>query len=101
MSEDLDLAVLLAGLDECGVDYVIGGSVAVAAHGVPDVAPADLDVIPATGPSNLTGLATALRGLGAEAGIDYGEWQVDEMGERIWVQDGRPRPPERRDAADP
>jgi hypothetical protein len=92
VSDGPNLAALLDALDEHAVHYVVGGSVAAMALGAPDVSPADLDIIPATAPDNLRRLIAALDAIGAEPGPDYGEWRVDESGEREWVQDGRLRP---------
>jgi hypothetical protein len=95
------LDALLKALDEHDVAYVITGSVAAKAHGVPDVRPADLDIVPATDRENLERLAVALAALGAEIGPEYGEWRIDEAGEREWIQDGRPRPSRPLDPSDP
>lgn len=101
MSEGPRLAALLDALDDHGVEYVIAGSVAAMAHGAPDVRPGDLDIIPATDADNLDRLAAALHTLGAEMGPEYGEWRIDEAGEREWVQDGRLRDARPLDPADP
>lgn len=101
MSEGPRLEALLRGLDDHHVVYVIVGSVAARAHGAPEVRPADLDIVPATDRDNLGRLAAALLGLGAEVGPEYGEWQLDEAGEREWVQDGRLRPARPFDESDP
>ena len=93
MSDELDLAALISALDDHGVTFVVGGSVAAMAHGTPDVMPADLDVIPATDPANLDRLAAALSSLGAEVPTEMGEWQTDDAGEHVWVRDGVARPP--------
>jgi hypothetical protein len=91
---------LLDALDDHGVEYLVTGSVAARAHGAPDVQPADLDIIPATNPENLRHLEAALEAIGAEMGPEYGEWRIDDAGEREWIQDGRLRPPRPLDPAD-
>lgn len=101
MSDGPDLASLLSTLDEHGVAFVIGGSVAAMAHGAPDVAPADLDVIPATDADNLRRLTDALAALGAEVPVETGEWQTDAAGDFVWVRDGIERPPRPLDPDDP
>lgn len=101
MSDSLDLAALLRFLDEHGVDFVVGGSVAALAHGTPDVEPADLDIIPATDPGNLRRLADALAALDVEVPVETGEWQTDAAGDFIWVKDGIERPPRPLDTSDP
>ena len=101
MSEGPRLAALLDALDNHGVEYVIAGSVAAMTHGAPDVRPGDLDIIPATDADNLDRLEATLRALGAEMRPEYGEWRIDEAGEREWVQDGRLRDPRPLDPADP
>jgi hypothetical protein len=101
VSKEPDLGALLAALDDHGVAYVIGGSVGAMALGVPDIAPADLDVIPATDARNLEHLAHALAALGAEMPIETGGWQTDALGEHRWVDDGFERPPRPLDPEDP
>ena len=101
MSEELELEALLRALDENRVAYVITGSVAALAHGAPDVRPADLDVVPAMDRENLGRLAAALASLDADMGPEYGEWRIDEAGEREWVQDGTLRPSRPLDSSDP
>lgn len=101
MTSAPDLGALLAALNRHEVAFVVAGSVAAMAHGVPDVAPGDLDVVPATDPANLERLAAALDAIGAEPAPEYGEWRVDELSEREWVQDGRLRPARPLDPADP
>ena len=100
MSDALDLAALLETLDRHGVAYVVGGSVGAMAHGVPDVIPGDLDVIPATDAVNLKRMADALAALGADVPIERGDWQTDEAGEHAWVSDGIERPPRPLDSHD-
>lgn len=94
-------AALLDALDSAGVAYVIVGSVAASAHGVPDLHPADLDVVPAPDASNLAALASALDSLHAEPEPAHGAWQIDDAGEHVWVEDGKPRPPAPLDAGMP
>ena len=101
MSDAPDLAALLEALDHQGVAYVVAGSVGAMAYGAAEVAPGDLDIVPATTRENLVRLAAGLAALDAEAGKEYGEWQFDELGEREWVQDGRLRPARPLDATDP
>jgi hypothetical protein len=101
VSEELDLAALLATLDDRGVAYVVAGSVGAMAHGVPDVTPADLDVIPSTDAVNLERLAGALGALGVEVPVETGEWQTDALGEHRWVDDGIERPPRPLDPQEP
>jgi hypothetical protein len=101
VSEGPDLGAHLAALDHHGVAYVVCGSVGAMAHGAPDVTPGDLDIVPDTRRANLERLAAALAELGAEAGREYGEWRIDELGEREWVQDGRLRETRPLDPADP
>jgi hypothetical protein len=101
VSDAPDLGALLDALDHEGVAYVVAGSVGAMAYGATGVAPGDLDIVPKTTRENLERLAAALAALDAEAGQEYGEWQVDEFGEREWVQDGRLRPARPLDPTDP
>lgn len=101
MTDGPDLGPLLATLDGHGVDYIVVGSVAVAAHGAPDVEPGDLDIVPATDAANLERLAAALLAIGAEVRPETGEWVTDALGEREWIEDGRERPIRELDPADP
>jgi hypothetical protein len=94
------LGALLDALDEHGVDYLVTGSVAARAHGAPGVEPADLDIIPSTDVENLGRLMAVLESIGAEMGSEYGEWRIDDAGEREWIQDGRLRPPRPLDPTD-
>jgi hypothetical protein len=96
----LDVASLIDALERHAVAYVVVGSVAAAAHGVPDIEPGDLDIVPATDPSNLQRLADALADLGAEPQVETGAWQKDELGEWTWVEDGVERPPRALDPRD-
>ncbi len=101
MSARLDIASLLAVLDDNGVAYVVVGSVAALAHGAPAVVPGDLDVVPATDPANLERVRAALVALAATPQVDTGQWDTDEMGEPVWVEDGIERPPRPLDPSDP
>jgi hypothetical protein len=56
---------LVAALDDAGVDYVLIGGLAVAAHGFPR-ATKDLDIVPAPDSANLERLAALLRRIGAQ-----------------------------------
>jgi hypothetical protein len=56
---------LIAALAEAGIDYVLIGVLAVAAHGYPR-ATKDIDIVPAPDPANLERLASLPRALGAE-----------------------------------
>jgi len=96
-----DLGALLRILEEHGVAFVVGGSVAAVAHGTPDVEPADLDVIPAIDPDNLRRLAEALATLEVEVPVETGEWRTDAAGDFTWVDDGAERPPRPLDPDDP
>ncbi|MGH2418716.1 MAG: VOC family protein [Candidatus Limnocylindria bacterium] len=93
MTRGPDLAALLSVLEQHGVDFVVGGSVAAFAYGAPSDVPGDLDIIPATDAANLRRLADALASLGAEVPVETGEWQTDWAGEATWVKDGIERPP--------
>jgi catechol 2,3-dioxygenase-like lactoylglutathione lyase family enzyme len=101
VSAGLALAALLRVLDEHGVAFVVGGSVAALAHGAPVTEPGDLDVIPATDADNLRRLSAAIATLGAEVPIETGQWQTDEAGEFRWVKDGIEREPRPLDPDDP
>ncbi|HEX7171427.1 MAG TPA: hypothetical protein VF365_02345 [Candidatus Limnocylindria bacterium] len=92
MSGGPQLAALLEVLDRHEVAFVIGGSVAALAHEAPNVAPGDLDVIPATDAENLRRLAAALDELGAVPAPETGGWVTDDDGEHRWVEDGLQRP---------
>ena len=56
----LDIPAMVNDLSAAGVRYVLTGSVAAAAYGVP-VEPRDLDIAPALDPENLARLAGLLR----------------------------------------
>jgi hypothetical protein len=56
---------LIAALADAGVDYVLIGGLAVAAHGYPR-ATKDIDIVPAPDPANLQRLASLLRALSAQ-----------------------------------
>lgn len=67
MTDDLgtfDPAALLRVLDDHGVRFVLIGGLAAAVHGSPYVT-TDVDVTPATDPTNLANLSAALRALDA------------------------------------
>jgi hypothetical protein len=89
---DLQVGELIDALAAREVEFLVAGSVAAAAHGVTGIEPGDLDIVPATDPSNLERLSAALADLGAEAGADLGEWRRDEHGAFEWIQDGVARP---------
>ena len=101
MSAGLDLTALLAVLERDDVRYIVVGSVAAAAHGAPGVEPGDLDIVPAIDSANLGRLAAAIESMGAQRQPEFGEWVLDETGEREWVEDGRERPIRPLDPADP
>jgi hypothetical protein len=99
---ELHIGELLRVLDLHGVEYVVTGSVAAVAHGVPgSEKPEDLDIVPAVDPANLARLREALDELTAVRGEEHGEWRVDEMGERFWHRDGVLRPTRPLDPSDP
>jgi hypothetical protein len=100
VSDGPRLGAVLEVLDRHGVALVIGGSVGALAHGAPNVAPADLDVIPATDAENLRRLAAALDELGAVPARETGTWVTDDDGEHRWVEDGVERPATPLDPAD-
>src|SRR3954466_1133780 len=56
---------LIAAIAEAGIDYVLIGGLAVAAHGYPR-ATKDVDIVPAPDPPNLARLASLLRALNAQ-----------------------------------
>src|SRR3954447_8601231 len=56
---------LIAAIAEAGVNYVLIGALAVAAHGYPR-ATKDVDIVPAPDPANLARLASLLRALNAQ-----------------------------------
>ncbi|MDQ3407546.1 MAG: hypothetical protein M3472_05245, partial [Chloroflexota bacterium] len=60
MAAPLDQAAILRGLEDAGVRYVVTGSVAAAAYGVP-VEPRDVDIAPDLSTENLERLASVLR----------------------------------------
>jgi hypothetical protein len=101
VSKGPDLSALLYELDDHGVAFVVGGSVAAMAHGSPDVEPGDLDIVPAIDADNLRRLADAIAALGAEVPVETGEWQTDAAGDFTWVQDGIERQPRPLDPDDP
>lgn len=81
----MDVRPLLTELQEAGVRYVLTGSVAAAAYGVP-VEPRDLDVAPETEPENLTRLAALLTRIGAKPRHDP-NWQFSEEECERWTPD--------------
>jgi hypothetical protein len=66
-------------LQECGVDYVTVGAIALSAHGVVR-ATIDVDVIPNPAPENLERLAVAITNL---HGAPYGEPQTPVTAELL------------------
>jgi hypothetical protein len=97
----LQVGQLIEALDAREVEFLVAGSVAASAHGVTGIVPGDLDIVPATDRENLERLAAALGDLGAEPGVDFGEWRRDEHGAFEWVKDGVARPIEPLDTARP
>ena len=75
--EVLDPANLFDSLAEAGVDYILIGGLAVAAHGAPR-ATADLDICPDPDASNLQRLATYLDSIDAR-NIDEEEFAPGEL----------------------
>jgi hypothetical protein len=65
----VDVAGGLDALTDAAVDFVLTGSVAAAAYGVP-VQPRDLDIAPALDEPNLRRLAELLAGIGAKPHFD-------------------------------
>src|SRR3954451_19961358 len=55
----------IAAITDAGIDYVLIGGLAVAAHGYPR-ATKDVDIVPAPDPANLAHLASLLRALNAQ-----------------------------------
>ncbi len=75
--EALDPEPLLRFLHEQGVDHILIGGVAVAAHGYRRPSQ-DLDIVPDPSPANLTRLTHALRALNARP-ADLGDFDLDEL----------------------
>ena len=75
--EALDPEPLLRFLHERGVEHILIGGVAVAAHGYRRPS-RDLDIVPSLAPGNLNRLAGALRALHARA-ADLGDFDADEV----------------------
>jgi hypothetical protein len=80
-----DVPALLGALERHGVRWVLVGSVAARAYGA-EVAPGDLDVVPALERANLERLAALL--IEIEASIDgrIGHWRLQACGERKWIE---------------
>lgn len=76
-SDALDPEALFHSLAEAGIDYVLIGGLAVAAHGAIR-ATADLDICPAPTEDNLRRLAGLLNDLGAVS-VDQGEFETEEL----------------------
>lgn len=73
----LEARLLLEALVGAGVDFIVIGGLAVAAHGHPR-ATMDIDIVPAPEEANLARLATVLRDLDYEiAGVE--EFDPDEV----------------------
>jgi len=98
---DLAVGELIDALVGREVEFLVAGSVAASARGVTGIEPGDLDIVPATDRANLERLLAALNDLGAEPGVDFGEWHQDEHGAFEWVQDGVARPVQPLDPARP
>jgi hypothetical protein len=75
--EALDPEPLLRFLHERGVEHILIGGVAVAAHGYPRPSK-DLDIVPSARPENLIRLAEALVALHARP-AELGDFNADEM----------------------
>ncbi|HYF61172.1 MAG TPA: hypothetical protein VD886_00070 [Herpetosiphonaceae bacterium] len=75
---------VLRALAQHRVRYVVAGSMAARLHGVPDVHPGDLDIVPARDSANLRRLRLALTALGATAEPASGAWERDDRGEWAW-----------------
>lgn len=90
-----DVEALLSVLDRYGVEYVVVGSVAAAFYGV-ELTPGDLDIVPATGPTNLERVVRTCQDLEAQPLGPFGDWTTLESGERKWI----PRPTTMEELAD-
>jgi hypothetical protein len=79
------VTALLGAIAAHGVRGVLVGSVAARAYGA-DVAPGDLDIVPALDRANLERLAGLL--IEIEASIDgrIGHWRPQASGERKWIE---------------
>jgi hypothetical protein len=86
LSTAVDVRALLGGAHAAGVDYVVTGSVAALAYGVP-TEPRDLDIAPALDPSNLARIAELLREWGAKPHFDPDWEQVTEEDCERWTPD--------------
>jgi hypothetical protein len=75
--ERLDADTILRTLLEHGVDFVVIGGLAVAAHGFPR-ATKDVDVVPAPGRENRRRLYEALAALEAEP-LEVGDFRAEEL----------------------
>ena len=75
--EALDPEPLLRFLHEQGVNHILIGGVAVAAHGYRRPSN-DLDIVPQTGPENLTRLAHALVRIHARP-AELGDFELEEL----------------------
>ena len=93
--EPPNLPALVRALAQAGVAYVVSGSTAALLHGV-DVAPGDLDIVPALDTTNLERLRAALDAVDARPDPDgpFGSWVQDATGEHRWVEH-EPGPGER------
>ena len=69
------------------VRYLVAGSIAAMLHGVKDIHPGDVDIIPCCKPHNLRRLATVLHILEATTTIPEGAWYKDEQDEWRWKTD--------------
>ncbi len=67
------------------VRYVVAGSMAALLHGVPDIHPGDLDIVPARDSANLRQLHAALTVLAATTEPGSGTWTRDDRGEWVWT----------------
>jgi hypothetical protein len=75
--EQLDADTILRTLAGHGVEFVVIGGLAVAAHGFPR-ATKDIDLVPAPASDNRRRLYDALRSLGAEP-LELGDLRADEL----------------------
>lgn len=75
--QELDASTILRTLVEHGVEFVVIGGLAVAAHGFPR-ATKDVDVVPAPGRDNLRRLHAALSELQAEP-MEIGDFRPEEL----------------------
>jgi hypothetical protein len=75
--QQLDADTILRTLLDHGVEFVVIGGLAVAAHGFPR-ATKDIDIVPAPESENRRRLYEALRGLDAEP-LEIGDFDADEL----------------------